>query len=411
MRLIDDYSHYHFILWKKGKMITRYNMMFLSFEFLEQDFDYILCLKFDYPMDVFNPDMNKLTKSLETILLNAQDTFIILTQRKKPAVYHVSTDEYIYSFSCNFHHFKKMIKEQNQVKLISKNLLFELLDYIGNGNSRLTKIIVRQIPFEIDEIPDIEPCDVIIPHKGEVAYLRNLMFFLNELENINAFVGLDQPPVDPNLEFIDKYPNISFYSFKPNPIGPYFIRNWLIDKGKSDLIFFQDSDDIPCADRFQRLSAYMTKYDIPLCGSHEIKLDYFQRTVQAVRYPKNVMTAMSNGPSNALLHPASAIKRDTFYLCNRLSDDIIFGNDTKFLYYCYFKLKNIQNIDEFLYIRRSHNSTLTSLPATCIGSPFRTYLRNRWVVDFTLVKLGLLKLEDSCLGYQGSKRRFKVKRF
>jgi len=58
MRLIDDYSHYHFILWNKNGTITRYDMMFLSFEFLEQDYDYILCLKFDPPLDIFNPDMN-----------------------------------------------------------------------------------------------------------------------------------------------------------------------------------------------------------------------------------------------------------------------------------------------------------------------------------------------------------------
>ncbi|MBB6270898.1 hypothetical protein HDF26_001325 [Pedobacter cryoconitis] len=410
MRLIDDYSHYHFILWKKDGMITRYDMMFLSFEFLEQDFDYILCLKFDPPLDIFKPDMNELTKSLEAIFHNDQNTFIVLTQRKEAPLYQVRNDEYIYSFSCNFHHFKKMMKMQNQIELLSKNLLFELLNYIGNGNSCLNRIIVRQIPFGIEEVASIGCCDVIIPHRGNIAYLRNLMLFLNKLKNINVFVGIDQPAIGQNFGFKHSYSNASFYFFQPNPIGPYVIRNWLVNEGKSNLVFFQDSDDIPCADRFDRLSAFMTKNSIPLCGSHEIKMDYFTKTVQAIRYPKNVITALKNGPAHALLHPSSAIERSAFYYCNRLSEDRIFANDTKFLYYCYFKLSKIENIDEFLYIRRSHPDSLTTSPLTCVGSPVRTYLINRWVVDFTLVKLGLLKLEHSCLNYNGSKRKFEVKK-
>lgn len=411
MRLIDDYSYYHFILWKRNGPITHYDMMFLSFEFLEQDFDYILCLKFDSPLDVFKPDMNGLTKSLEAIFDNDQDTFVVLTQRKKAPLYNTSNDEFIYSFSCNFHHFKKIIKCKDQARLFSENLLFELLIYIGNGYSYLNRIIVRQIPFGVDKVLTINHCDVIIPHRGQIAYLRNLMLFLNKLKNINVFVGIDEPLIEQNFEFRSSYPNIPFYSFKPNPIGPYVIRNWLINEGRSDFVVFQDSDDIPCADRFEQLSSFMTKNSIPFCGSHEIRMNYFNKTVQAIRYPKDVTTLLRNGPANALLNASCAIKRDAFYYCNRLSEDRIFANDTKFLYYSYFKLNKIGNIDEFLYIRRLYPGSLTTSPLTSIGSPIRRHLTNRWVVDFTLIKLGLLKLEDSCLNYNRSKRKFQVKKF
>lgn len=385
-------------------------MMFLSFEFLEQDFDYILCLKFDYPLDVFNPDIKALTKSLEAIFYDNQGTFVVLTQRREAPLYQTRNDEYIYSFSCNFHHFKKMVRKHHQPLLRANNLLFELLDDIGNCKSNLYSIIVRQIPIGIVEVSGPNNCDVVIPHRGNVGYLSNLMLFLDKLKNIKVFVGIDQFIAGKALGFRNSYPGASFYYFKPNPVGPYVIRNWLIDEGRSDFVFFQDSDDIPCADRFDRLSAYMTENSIPLCGSHEIKMNYFNRTVQAIRYPKNVITALKNGPAHALLHPSSAIKRDAFYLCNRLSEDRIFANDTKFLYYCYFKLKNIENIDEFLYIRRSHPGSLTTSAATSIGSPVRTSLINQWVVDFTLVKLGLLKLGNSCLNYEGSELKYEVKK-
>jgi len=409
MRLIDDYSHYHFILWKKNGLITRYDMMFLSFEFLEQDFEYILCLKFDPPLNVFRPDLKELTKSLEAILDNDQNTFVIVTQRKTAPTYQLRNDEYIYSFSCNFHHFKRIVKHLATVELYKGNLLFVLLDYIANGKSSLNRIIVRQIPFGAHEVSKVQNSDVIIPHKGDLDYLRNLMKFLKNIKNINVFAGIDQAPDSHNLKLNDITPkNFYLYSFKPNPVGPYVIRNWLVDQGKSGIIAFQDSDDMPCADRFERLSTYMGENDIPFCGSHEIRMDYFSETVQAIRYPLNVKTALQHDPVHALLHPSSAIERSMFYECNRLSEDKIFASDTKFLYYCYFKLNKIENIDEFLYIKRSHPDSLTTSPRTRIGSLVRTQLINQWVVDFTLIKMGALKLENSSLNYEGSKRKFKV---
>jgi len=351
-----------------------------------------------------------LTKSLEVIFYNDQNTFVILTQKKEAPLYQERHDEYIYSFSCDFHHFKKMIGQHSTVELYTGNLLYVLLNHIGNGNSNLYKIIVRQIPFETFEAHGVDHCDVIIPHRGEAAYLRSLMTFLNYLENINVFVGLDQFKIGQELDFRYQYPNASFYSFKPNPVGPYIIRNKLINEGKAKFIFLQDSDDIPCADRFERLSAFMIKNNVPLCGSHEIRMDYFNKTVQAIRYPKNVIAALKDTPAHALLHSTSAIERNMFYHCNTLSEDRIFANDTKFLYYSYFKLNKIENIDEFLYIRRSHLNSLTTSPITFAGSPIRTQLINQWVVDFTLVKLGVLKLEHSCLNYKGPKRKFESKR-
>lgn len=411
MRLPDDYSHYHFILWKKDKMITRYDMMFLSFEFLDQDYDYILCLKFDPPLDLFNPDMDELTTALESVFDKDPNTFVIITQKKEAPLFQVSRDEIIYSFSCDFQIFRKMIKQQYLANSHSKNLLFEILDFMGNENSNSNRIIVRQIPFSIEEKrQDRFACDVIIPHKGDFAYLQNLMRFLKEIENINVFTGIDQPITSHSLRFRDTHTNTSFYSFKPYPAGPYVIRNWLVDQGKSDLIVFQDSDDIPCADRFHRLSAFMVENSIPLCGSHEIIMNYFEKTVQAFRYPKDVKLALESGPAHALLHPSSAIKRNAFYDCDRLSEDIIFANDTKFLYYSYFKLDKIQNIDEFLYIRRLHSGSLTTSPLIGIGSASRMQLINQWDVDFTLVKLGLLKLEQSSLNFVSTKRKFLVKK-
>jgi len=408
MRLFNDYNYYHFILWKRNGPLVHYHMMIFNFESLNEEYDYILCLKFDYPQALFNPDIPEMTRVLQAIFCDEPKTFVILTQRRQAPIYQVSNDEFVYSFSCGFGYFKGILKKMAQVRLFSKNLLFEVLNSIGDGGSHINKIIVRQIPFGQVSNGGTCECDVVVPHRGNVVHLHTLVEFLKQLKNINVFVGIDQPALGKDFIFMQNYPDVSFYSFKPDPVGPYVIRNQLINEGEAKFVFFQDSDDIPCADRFERLSAFMCENEIPLCGSHEIRLDYFKRTVQAVRYPLNVSEALQNGPVHALLHPSSAILRKAFYACNRLSDDRIFANDTKFLYFCYFKLANISNIDEFLYIRRSRPGSLTTSPDTCIGSLERTYLINRWVLDFTLVKGNLLKLEDSCLNYEGTRRKITV---
>lgn len=48
--------------------------------------------KIDPPFDVFNPDIYQLTKSLESIFDNNQNTFIIITQKKEAPLYQVSND-------------------------------------------------------------------------------------------------------------------------------------------------------------------------------------------------------------------------------------------------------------------------------------------------------------------------------
>jgi hypothetical protein len=408
MRILEDYRNYHILLWRKGCPIIHYEMLYLSFEMLDGDYDYVLCLKFDYPQSIFCPDGSTIAQSLEALFYKYPDAFVILTQRKNAPHNYLSIDENIYSFSCNFHHFKRMIKELDRSVLLADNLLFELLHYIGQARIGFNEIFVRQIPFESALEDSCRVVDVVIPHRGRITYLFNLLKFLRKIDKIKVFIGLDQPMPLRISTMISYYPEISFYSFEPDPVGPYVIRNRLADSGKSEFLFFQDSDDIPCADRFAKLSNYMALNEVQLCGSHEIRMDYYRRSVKAVRYPLDVKAALDIGPAYALLHPTSAIRREDFLSCGGLSEEKIFAIDSKFLYYCYFKLQKIHNIDEFLYIRRIHPKSLTTSPLICIGSDKRQYLINRWVVDFILIQQGLLKLEESCLTFECCRFNYKI---
>lgn len=145
-----------------------------------------------------------------------------------------------------------------------------------------------------------------------------------------------------------------------------------------------------------------------LCGSHELRIDYYTRTVRAVRFPIDVTEALKNAPWHPLLHPASAITRKAFYNCGTLSEERIFGNDTKFLLNSFFILKSIKKIDEFLYIRKIHPNSLTTPPDTMLGSPITRNLLHTWDYDFEQIKRGILQLDDSSLKFEGTRLIFNI---
>ncbi|MCX2480970.1 glycosyltransferase family A protein [Pedobacter sp. MC2016-15] len=410
MRLLSDYSLYHVILWNKQGPRNHYDMLFFSFEFLNEKFDYILVLKFDFPTDLRDPDIAALIKALEKIYDKEENTFVILTYRQELPLYKEGPGEFIYSFSCSFENFKRLIAGYHNSAFLKKNLLYEILDNLIIHRLIFTKILVRQIPIIETELSfSIQP-DVIIPHRGSNLYLRNLLFYMDHINGINVHIGIDQLMPGDSSKMSRKFPLFNFYSIEPNPVGPYVIRNWLIDHSESDIIFFQDSDDLPTSDRFAMLTDYIYKYQCQLCGSHEISVDSFNRTVRAVRFPADVKAALDYGPGHCLLHPASAILRSSFYHCGKLSEERRFGNDTKFLYNSYFILNTMKNIDEFLYIRRKRPNSLTTTPGIMIGSEARLALIRQWIEDFALIKQGSLKLENSSLVFTPTPYRFRVKK-
>jgi hypothetical protein len=144
----------------------------------------------------------------------------------------------------------------------------------------------------------------------------------------------------------------------------------------------------------------MLQLNSDFCGSHELRIDCNNKTIQAVRFPTNVSMSLNAGPYHSLLHPASAIYRAAFYKCGTLSEERIFANDTKFLLNSFFHLDHITNIDDFLYIRRKHPDSLTNEESTRIGSPERLQLLRTWTTHFELIKMRFLNLGSSSLVFQ-----------
>ncbi|WP_367868297.1 glycosyltransferase family A protein [Pedobacter sp. WC2423] len=392
-------GYYSVITWKQYSLDTHFPKQIQQLN-LENDDDYLLFLKFED--NSFIPNIDTLKESLEIILSENDRTLIILTPKKNAPIETASEDEHVCSFCCNLNIFSETFNSIKNFTVKPSELLFVFLDRITMGSNNFDRIIVKQLPFIIKHSVTNNDCDVVIPHLGNKLYLKNVLHYLSHIKATTGYVGIDQIIDKEIAEIITNNLDISFYNFSPTPVGPYVIRNTLIDQGINKLIFFQDSDDLPCADRFEIISDYMYNNGCDLCGSHELRMDYYTKTVLAVRYPVDVTAALKDGPWHSLLHPASAIERKTFYECNKLSQERTFGNDTKFLLYSFFIIKNIKNVDEFLYIRKRHPNSLTTSPGTMMGSGIRRSLLRLWNNDFELIKSEELNLEQSSLYYQDS---------
>jgi len=397
---IFNYSYYNVIAWNKDGVYEQFPENILECDVIDIEYEYLLFLKFDNRTEYSIPDLDDLIDSLDILYSKIDSPFIILTPRKSAPILTASEDEFIYSFSCRVDLYNSLLKSvPAKNELLSTQLLFELFDQLITKDLDREDILVRQIPIIDDYVGSNTSGDVIIPHRGDDEFLHKALISLTHIDGLSIHVGIDQDITEPLQLMMYEFPHVNFYSFTPNPVGPYVIRNRLIQSSSNELQFFHDSDDISCRDRFEKISKHMISNDSEYCGSHELRVDYYNRRLQGVRFPKDASQALASAPWFPLLHPTSAITRDAFYRCGTLSEERIFGNDTKFLLNSFFYILNIHNVDEFLYIRRIHPGSLTTSEETKLGSPIRRELTYRWNYDFQLIKMGLLNLNESSLTF------------
>jgi hypothetical protein len=394
----QSYSYYNVIGWNKNGKYESISKNLFEYDINETTYKYLLFLKFEAYSFYSIPDVNKLMASLDNLYDSIVSPFVILTPRKNAPVYTASEDEFVYSFSCKTRLFKRLLKKLQSEKASNSNeLLFDLLEQHMLEETNESDIFIRQIPICEDYEGSNIKGDVIIPHRGDNRQLYRVLLSLEQVDGLSIYVGIDQDLTASLQQIIERFPRAKFYFFNPSPVGPYVIRNRLIKRSAQQIQFFHDSDDLSSRDRFEKISRHMNNTNSELCGSHELRLDYYTRKVQAIRFPKDAREALRTGPWFPLLHPSSAINKNSFYECGTLSEERIFGNDTKFLLNSYFILQQINNVDEFLYIKKKHPGSLTTAEKTKLGSPLRKELLHMWNTDFEYVKNGRLNLEDSSL--------------
>jgi len=86
-----------------------------------------------------------------------------------------------------------------------------------------------------------------------------------------------------------------------------------------------------------------------------------------------------------IFFPTTAIKKSAYFKVGGLSTIRRHSSDTQFYLKSYFFL-NMENVDEFLYIRTKRPNSLTTAPDTALGTIVRKRLHKQWRSDFLRMK-------------------------
>ncbi|HTX35419.1 MAG TPA: glycosyltransferase, partial [Bryobacteraceae bacterium] len=295
-----------------------------------------------------------------------------------------------------------------------ETLCYRVLSAVASGEACVDRLLVRQLPYDAARPLPAAVSDaraaVIMPHRGNIRHLETALRYLGKSTGmpLSVRVGLDveRPAVYRSLAGAPA----EFYAAHPAGCGPYVIRQALINRSLEAALVWQDSDDIPCADRFVTLWSEIESSGCDLAGSHELRLNELSERVEARRFPLDASAALESGPGYTMSPVTTMLRRSAFHRAGGLSTDQRIANDTQFLLRASFHMR-LRNVDAFVYIRRRHAESLTESPATGKRAPLRRQLGQAWSADFRAVKAGALRLQDSSLRPIAGTRHYRIERF
>lgn len=199
-----------------------------------------------------------------------------------------------------------------------------------------------------------------------------------------AFVVLDEPVSAPMQAVRAAFPAIWFGALRRPGVGPYVARQRALERATTELLLFQDSDDAPTPDRAARLTAALAAGGLDAVGSHELRLDYLAGAVVARRFPLDASAALRATMGHPVLFPTLLVRRASLLAVGGFSTYLRFGLDTQLLLRAA-PTWRIGNVDAFLYLRRRRPGSLTTDPATGIGSAARQHHHTAWLTNYRTV--------------------------
>jgi hypothetical protein len=329
------------------------------------------------------------------------DGFIALVARRAPPAYDFRFDGPVTSFACS----ARVLRAHAAALRSPETLCFRALHGVMAGRPAVERVLVRQIPLARAPIAPrraqggrpASDVAVLVPHRGSPALLAAALRSMARVAGgARVLVGIDSRGTAGYRSLMSRYPAVEFFQSEPAPLGPYAIRHALALRARAPHLMFHDSDDVSCWDRIAGLHQTMHRTGAALVGSHELRVDEIRQRVTTTRFPLDVDAALRVRPHHPMLFPSTVIRRDSYFAVGGLSTDRTFAYDTQFVFRASFALR-LANVDEFLYIRRLREGSLTTAPATALGTPVRVELLTSWMRDFRAVKAGQMAIDRSAL--------------
>lgn len=194
---------------------------------------------------------------------------------------------------------------------------------------------------------------VIIPAYKATRYIDECILSIKG--DCEILIGIDDCQDTYNHLKNHTYDNVQVFYFRRN-VGPFTIKNTLVDCAKNDVILFFDSDDV------------MSEGTINLVETNIKNVDYLP--LNYINFTKKIVKS-----GHTMNDAVIAIKKDVFNSLNGFYPWKC-GADTEFAYrlsYNYLKKGNLQCV---CYYRRLHGENLTMRQETGHGSLIRKEYTN-----------------------------------
>jgi len=261
---------------------------------------------------------------------------------------------------------------------------------------------------EVHERPSVG-VDVVLAHRGSDHHLRAaISSILNQTYASRNVLCFDQTP-DPSLcRELAQRGGLELFETVPSPAGPYVPRQHFSLTSQARYIAFQDTDDFSLPSRIESLLAFAESRNADIVGSHELRCDELTRTVEAIRYPLDANRALASAPGAVQLLPTTVARTDCLRRVGGFSTIRTFGADRQFQLRAHWSARML-NVDEFLYVRRIREGSLTTAAATGMNSPIRQEVNRQWREAFRARQEGRIALGDSALRVELAQEEFLIR--
>jgi glycosyltransferase involved in cell wall biosynthesis len=259
-------------------------------------------------------------------------------------------------------------------------VLGDLLDDLGvsaPATRRTTTMDTSARTRATDRAPSLHrDCTVLalIPHFECEEYLDDTLASLAaQTRPLDGIVVIDDHSGTPPLEIVRRHPGVTLLRSDEN-VGPYRLVQQVIDDTDYDAYLFQDADDWSAPDRLERLLEHAEREGADMIGSQEVRIFCDEPQAIPIQWPLDGNEPFKErATAFPLLHPTTLVSRALLKAAGGFSSGLRFGGDAEFLRRAH-HVGRCVNTSHHGYFRRVRRGSLTTAPATAIGTPARKEL-------------------------------------